>query len=409
FEAILAGHRPHVFGGAFYAGWGLTEDRVALPRRTGRPSVEQLFDAVIMRYAHWAEPATGEPCTLAHVIEMLAAQARAFRATDGPMRLYAVRPWKRPPVRRFLGAAGAPVRFAGPTGDAREVVWAAREAERPSAVARIEDGFVRSRGLGARLVPPGSLVLDGSGIYFDPHRESDLEHLIAASTDLPRAVLDRAQRLRTQIVAAGVGKYNLPSGKGLPRRSVLVVGQVEDDASIRLGTGPVTTNGDLLKRARTARPDAHLVYRPHPDVAAGLRPGAVDAASRGADLVVEGGDIAPLWPLVDEVWTLTSLAGFEALLRGIQVQCLGAPFYAGWGLTQDHWTEPFAARRTARPSLAGLIHACLIDYPMYLDPLTGTHCSAERAVARIARHETQPRGQVLRVVSAVQTWLRQGR
>ena len=27
FEAILAGHRPQVFGQPFYAGWGLSEDR----------------------------------------------------------------------------------------------------------------------------------------------------------------------------------------------------------------------------------------------------------------------------------------------------------------------------------------------------------------------------------------------
>ena len=33
--------------------------------------------------------------------------------------------------------------------------------------------------------------------------------------------------------------------------------------------------------------------------------------------------------------TMTSLAGFEALLRGKPVTTHGQPFYAGWGLTED--------------------------------------------------------------------------
>jgi capsular polysaccharide export protein len=34
---------------------------------------------------------------------------------------------------------------------------------------------------------------------------------------------------------------------------------------------------------------------------------------------------------VNEVWTMTSLLGFEALIRGKSVTCLGLPFYCGWG------------------------------------------------------------------------------
>ena len=36
---------------------------------------------------------------------------------------------------------------------------------------RVEDGFLRSKGLGARLIPPLSLVTDDLGIYYDPRRE----------------------------------------------------------------------------------------------------------------------------------------------------------------------------------------------------------------------------------------------
>ena len=399
FEAILAGHRPHVFGGAFYAGWGLTEDRVRLPRRETRLSVLQLFDAVMLRYAHWADPVTQTPCSLSHVIEMLAAQARAYRMTSAPMRVYGVRPWKRQQVSRFLSGAKAPVRFAGPAPKRSKVVWASREDVPAQPDARIEDGFVRSRGLGAKLVPPGSLVLDRAGIYFDPHFPSDLEQLIAGSVDLPPAAIARADRLIGRIVAEGVSKYNLAPASLLETPSLLVVGQVEDDASIRRGTGPVRTNAELIRAARAENPEAYLVYRPHPDVAAGLRAGTVDAEREGADRIIADGDITTLWPKVEAVWALTSLAGFEALIRGGPVHCLGAPFDAGWGLTLDRWTEPFAGRREARPRLAALVHACLIDYPMYLDPLSGRHCSVEVALDRLSAAGTG-QGASLRLASA---------
>ena len=41
----------------------------------------------------------------------------------------------------------------------------------------LEDGFLRSRGLGADLVPPLALVADRAGIYYDPSRPSDIERL----------------------------------------------------------------------------------------------------------------------------------------------------------------------------------------------------------------------------------------
>ena len=39
---------------------------------------------------------------------------------------------------------------------------------------RMEDGFVRSVGLGSDLIPPLSVILDRQGIYFDPRQPSDL-------------------------------------------------------------------------------------------------------------------------------------------------------------------------------------------------------------------------------------------
>ena len=56
FEALLGGCRVTCFGGPFYAGWGLTSDRVTFPRRQMRPTLEQLFAAVYLDYARYIDP-----------------------------------------------------------------------------------------------------------------------------------------------------------------------------------------------------------------------------------------------------------------------------------------------------------------------------------------------------------------
>jgi capsular polysaccharide export protein len=206
---------------------------------------------------------------------------------------------------------------------------------------RVEDGFVRSVGLGSDFLPPASLVFDSRGMYFDPSVRSDLEILLREAEFTP-ALVARARRLSAQLVTRGITKYNLagtgpaiavPSG----RRKILVPGQVEDDLSIEFGGGDIRTNLALLAEARAANPDAYILYKPHPDVMAGHRKGAIPEAEarRFADAVVPDASTAALLDLVDELHTMTSLAGFEALLRGRRVVVYGRPFYAGWGLTID--------------------------------------------------------------------------
>ena len=104
---------------------------------------------------------------------------------------------------------------------------------------------------------------------------------------------------------------------------------------------------------------------------------------RWADVTLTDTPIGPLLARVDAVWTITSLAGFEALLRGCTVTTLGAPFYAGWGLTRDLGPVPARRRAGPRPSLEALVHAVLIDYPRYRDPVTGLPCPVEIVVERL--------------------------
>jgi len=223
------------------------------------------------------------------------------------------------------------------------------------------------------------------------------------SVDLPEYALQRAKDLQQNIVAAGVTKYNL-NGVGveiatLGKTVILVPGQVEDDASIRLGTKTVNSNSGLLAATRAANPDAYILYKPHPDVLAGLRPGQLENPLEFADIVVENAALPDLLGKVDAVWTMTSLLGFEALLRGVRVTCLGMPFYAGWGLTDDCGQS--CERRVTQPGLAGLVHAALIDYPLYLDPVSKCALSPEGLVARLAPGQNR-RGPRLRMIAKLQ-------
>ncbi|WP_238367039.1 capsular polysaccharide biosynthesis protein [Mesobacterium pallidum] len=404
FEAILAGHKPHVFGQPFYAGWGLTQDFTPLDRRQRNLTRAQLFAAAMILYPRWYDPFRDRLCQLEEVLDALEAQVRAWREDRTGWIACGMRLWKRPHMQRYFGQQVA-VRFRrapGDFGDRRVMGWGTTAGDD---MVRVEDGFLRSRGLGAELVPPVSLVLDDLGIYYDPSAPSRLERLIIASKNLRPDQQRRAERLIRRLTEDGLTKYNL--GAGLPPlpelpagRRILVPGQVEDDASIRLGAGEVRTNVALLAAARAANPDAVLIYKPHPDVEAGLRKGAIEGEAL-ADVVLPGADPAALLDAVDEVWTMTSGLGFEALLRGRKVVCLGAPFYAGWGLTTDRGPVP-PRRRKHRVALPALVHATLIDYPRYWDPVTGAPCPVEVVAERLAEGRIPHPGLANRLLAKLQ-------
>ncbi|MEM8731312.1 MAG: capsular polysaccharide biosynthesis protein [Pseudomonadota bacterium] len=394
FEAILAGHRPRVFGQPFYAGWGLTNDEEPLARRQRRLTRAQLFAAAMILYPLWYDPYRDELCAFEDVLATLEARTDAWRADHKGWVASGMRLWKRGHMQKIFGQQKRVTFVDDPdqarATDRRWMVWASKRSDRTSGAIQVEDGFLRSRGLGADLVPPLSVVTDDLGIYYDPTRPSRLETLIleAAGTLRPDQKR-RAEALMTRLTSEGVSKYNLSGGAvSLPEgHRILVPGQVEDDASILLGTNEVTTNLGLLQKVSAARPNAIIVYKPHPDVEAGLRPGRIEVGAL-ADCVASACDPMDLVAQVQEVWTMTSLLGFEALLRGVPVTTLGAPFYAGWGLTQDLGRVP--ARRGARPDLLELIYAVLIAYPRYFDPVTGQACPVEVVVDRLAEGR-QPR------------------
>ena len=412
FEAILAGHTPHVFGQPFYAGWGLSKDRKPTAGRTRILSRAQLFAAAMILYPIWYDPYRDRLCALEDVLDILEAQSRAWRDDHRGWVACGMRLWKRPHLQSIFGRSKriifqnnlAKAHHTSTRHQRNLMVWASGHQDLAFPTTRIEDGFLRSRGLGATLTPPLSLVADRLGIYYDPRAPSQLEQMIADTVTLRPDQKARAERLRQQVIGAGLTKYNAgqTAAEITGTRRILVPGQVEDDASILTAAGDIKTNLALLTAVRRANPDAIILYKPHPDVEAGLRLGAVpdrDAAA-SADRVLTNTDPGTLLTQIDEVWTMTSLLGFEALLRNKRVVTYGAPFYAGWGLTHDLGRPP--TRRVARPDLLGLLYATLIAYPRYFDPVTRLPCPVEVVVDRLNESAPARHSPINRALSKLQ-------
>ncbi len=404
FEALLWGRQVHCFGMPFYAGWGLTHDRLAAPDRRQRGvSLMALVHGALIAYPCCIDPHQHEPCSIETLMRAIGLQRRMRALAPRRVQAFGFTPWKQRNLRRFL--AGSDVRFPMPwmvpgSGMNAVAVWGRRGKPRVLRAAdrrqlptlHVEDGFLRSVGLGADLIDPISWVVDARGMYYDATVPSDLE-LLLFDRQWTLLQLERAAQLRQRLVGAAITKYNLQAASwqrphGI-QRVVLVVGQVESDASIRFGAPGLCTNLGLLQAVRVAEPEAYLVYKPHPDVTAGLCRAGVgeEIAQSCCDEVLTSGSIDQLFTQVDALHVLTSLAGFEGLLRGVEVHCWGLPFYAGWGLTRDRET---CSRRGRSLSLDALVHAALIEYPRYVSRGSGWFITPEQAIDELIAWKEAP-------------------
>ncbi|MHC5224863.1 capsular polysaccharide biosynthesis protein [Ignatzschineria sp. LJL83] len=434
FEALLLGKEVITFGLPWYAGWGLTEDRnagitklQAEGRREPRTLLE-LFTASYVQYCRYINPFTSERGSIFDVIEYLIMMKRREMLLQGEIWIAGLSWWKRRIMSPFLKTTGNQLRFfknpkalqqayieihqnqgndhthkdsndhidRNTNNNIRLLLWGKKFPELETwanrenlSVLRMEDGFIRSVGLGSNLVAPRSLVIDDLGIYFDASKVSRLEHILE-NTHFTEDLLKRAEALQAQLVAEKVGKYNVGSYEitdifPKDQKIFLVPGQVEDDASIQTGTRDISTNLGLLKEVRRQNPKAYIIYKPHPDVVSGNRIGEIaeNEALKYADIIMPETDIMALIEKCDELHTMTSLAGFEALLRGKKVHCYGIPFYAGWGLTEDR--HRLENRRLRKLILSELIAGTLLLYPEYLNISTGKLTNAETILQSLAK------------------------
>ena len=407
---LIAGRRVYCAAETPYSGWGLTQDAGNLPARPRPRSLEEVFAATCLEATRYVDPFHERTASFEETAALLSDWRDTLTRNAKIACCFGIDFWKRDRTRDFFLAPNGTPEIAGTAARALALAVASGKAiaywpqrktmaafeamarSRAVTVTRIEDGFIRSVGLGTNLVLPASIVADSSGIYYDPTRPSDLETILS-ETEFDPALLARAEGVAALLVDRRITKYNLaesavalevPEG----RRRILVPGQFEDDKSVLLGGAGIKTNEELLRRVRAANPEAFIVYKPHPDVESGHRKGIIanEVMTRLADAVVRRTAILSLIEWADEIHTLTSQTGFEALLRGRKVVTYGQPYYAGWGLTVDQ--NP-VTRRRRRLTLPELIAGTLILYPRYVDPVTRLPCGPEIVIDRIADPKTR--------------------
>ena len=449
FEALMLGKTVHCFGVSWYSGWGLTDDsgapqrllktvrsrrqkisltasghsnnnihKISFRKKNVQTTLDTLFYSAYIDYSRYADPASRQACEIDTAIDWLLTNRQRQSDLAGALTIYEFSRWKLPFVKAFVAQPLTTI-FIKPKPRLKNLlhpdhfrvnykqpllVWglAKRQqvqnkkamqtlAHKPP-IYCMEDGFIRSNGLGATLLAPLSVVIDKLGIYYDATQPSDLEVLLRDCNALSASQATRVQALKHKLLTQRVSKYNVGTSVGLNNNSaqaawiesaaasgkprILVVGQVEDDLSVQYCGSHVQTNRGLIERVRKDNPDAYLIYKPHPDVEAGLRTGKVPASFlQQVEAVAYDTAMPDCLACVDEVHTISSLTGFEALLRGVTVVCYGLPFYAGWGLTKDKDStkSPKAdylqrRQRQIPLTLEQLIYCTLIRYPLYRLP-----------------------------------------
>ncbi len=435
FEALLQGKPVHCFGLPFYAGWGLTRDRVPCPRRTRRRGVTEIFAAAYILYSRYVNPITGEACSIHEIIRLLAGQRRQNDANRGYAACLgfsgrAVRKtgyflWSTNGNMQFFRDASSSVNEAAmrkkSSCPARVVVRASQEpgelAARCAAASlpliRTAWGILRSPMESASPLPL-SLAQDKLGMYYDASRPSELEHILSDSPLLNEPdMLARARALRDSMLSL----YARP----FPEQDTEAVAMLEelDRADAVRGNRPlIVVAGQLVAapRGKDSRVKGHereaemlrFLRRKNPDaLLARIVFGRTGHRARKwesgpEDLHLRLPDPGPLLhraARITALHTVDSLAGFYALLYGIPVNTWGTPFYAGWGLTNDALAF---TRRTRVLSLDALVAGCLILYPSYYDWYSGQFCGPEE-ICHILAHPRPP----LPLYRRLARWVRQ--
>ena len=386
FEALIYGKDVHVFGRPFYSGLGLTIDHnINNQEFLDHITLEQLVFSSLVKYQICIDPRTNKKCEIEEIMQYIHFSREVSKFFPQDLDAINLTPWKARQINRFVyPVTGKRVKFFKSFKSKMKniIVWGKNTQIEKNISTKVdlisvEDGFIRSVGLGGDLYPPLSLLFDKKGIHYDASRASDLEDQLQNS-DVNYSEIMRAKKIVDLIVKLKISKYNLRLTKtiNLPKNAlnkeiIGVLGQVESDNSIIYGVPNNTiqkTNFALVERVRKDYPDSYIIYKPHPDTESGLRSKGIndDSIKFNADLIAYKTSLEDLFNKVDRIAVFTSLGGFEALIRGISVITYGLPFYAGWGLTEDFLeNHTWAKRRTRKLTIEELIFITLIKYPFY--------------------------------------------
>ncbi|EAK0441125.1 capsular polysaccharide biosynthesis protein [Campylobacter lari] len=396
FEALMLGCECVCYGVPFYACWGLTQDKQACKRRLKKRTLEEVFYAAYVLYSEYFNPYLNQKSDIFDTIHTLAKYKKMEQANSNNLYFLGFTLWKRWFMKPFFKAKNNKIIFlnsldelykANLNPEDKIFIWGKKydksllAKDFNNAIFLVEDGFLRSVFLGSDLTRPFSLIVDSKGLYVDPSKPSDLEDILQNHI-FDESLKQRAKKLIITITQNKFSKYNGLKHEKLNfntnKKIILISAQVEDDASMVLGGAGYDTL-KLLQSVRKANENAFIVFKPHPDVLSGNRKGLKDKSIilKYCDEIIENISIDSAINACDEVHTITSTSGFDALLRGKKVVVYGKPFYAGWGLTSDLHEIP---RRTRMLSLEELVAGVLILYPRYIHPKNKNLCEVELAL-----------------------------
>ncbi|EFM2925856.1 capsular polysaccharide biosynthesis protein [Campylobacter coli] len=396
FEALMLKQECVCYGMPFYAGWGLTQDKQMCKRRLKKRSLEEVFCAAYILYSEYFNPYLNQKSDIFDTIYTLAKYKKIEQANSNTLYFLGFTLWKRWFMRPFFKAKNNKIIFlnsldelykANLNPEDKIFIWGKKydktllAKDFSNEIFLVEDGFLRSVFLGSDLTRPFSLIIDSKGLYVDPSKPSDLEDILQNHI-FDESLKQRAKKLITMIMQNKFSKYNGLKHEKLNfntnKKIILIPAQVEDDASMILGGAGYDTL-KLLQSVRKANENAFIVFKPHPDVLSGNRKGLKDKSIilKYCDEIIENVSIDSAINACDEVHTITSTSGFDALLRAKKVVVYGKPFYAGWGLTQD---LHHISRRTRVLSLEELVAGVLILYPRYIHPKSKNLCEVELAL-----------------------------
>ncbi|XEC95261.1 capsular polysaccharide biosynthesis protein [Paenibacillus tarimensis] len=405
FEALLMGKKVSTFGIPFYSSWGLTDDNKVCNRRTRLRTIREIFAAAYLLYPKYINPVTGSPGDIMDVLRHIE-QQRSIAYSKSKIFCMHIPIWKKQFVRPFLQSETNEIHFVhkfeqidriGFRKEDKLLVWGCKEKknfsyqlqQREMQLWRIEDGFYRSVGLGSNFHTPWSIIIDKLGIYFNPRSENDLETLLNSRVFSNSDIIE-AGKIWNTIIEFNLTKYNTDDSCALSielmkdQKVIFIPGQVENDASIIMGCNDVKSIEELIEIVRFNNPDAYIIYKPHPDVVSKNRNGLIknnNILKLCNKIEITSSSIDCI-NVADEVHTLTSQVGFEALLRRKEVYTYGGPFYAGWGLTKD--TFQFS-RRTRTLSMEELIAGTLIYYTKYYNHDLNQPSDCRSVLRKLAR------------------------
>ncbi|EAK0442365.1 capsular polysaccharide biosynthesis protein [Campylobacter lari] len=396
FEALMLGCECVCYGVPFYAGWGLTQDKQACKRRLKKRSLEEVFYATYILYSEYFNPYLNQKSDIFDTIYTLAKYKKIEQVNSNTLYFLGFTLWKRWFMKPFFKAKSNKIIFLNSPSELYKAklnpedkifIWGKKYDKTLLAkdfnneIFLVEDGFLRSVFLGSDLTRPFSLIVDSKGLYVDSSKPSDLEDILQNYV-FDENLKQRAKKLISTITQNKFSKYNGLKHEKLNfntnKKIILIPAQVEDDASMILGGAGFDTL-KLLQSVREVNENAFIVFKPHPDVLSGNRKGLKDKSIilKYCDEIIENVSIDSAINACDEVHTITSTSGFDALLRGKKVVVYGKPFYAGWGLTMDLHQIP---RRTRVLSLEELVAGVLILYPRYIHPKSKNLCEVELAL-----------------------------